>query len=123
MRLPLRSRDRDLGVLRDQRLAETRDEITGQKGTVTRSAEDPRRVRPVRGGPIERGEDSCERSWEVLHAVGDDRQPERCEALGIAIGVDGQAFALRLEPGDDAGEDRAAADFAQGLVAAAHPAR
>jgi hypothetical protein len=30
---------------------------------------------------------------------------------------------LRLEPGDDAGEDRATADLTQWLVAAAHPAR
>ena len=71
----------------------------------------------------ERGEDAGERSRSVLHAVGDDGQPERREAPGIAIGVDREALALRLEPGDDAGEDRAAADFTQRLVAAAHPAR
>ena len=69
------------------------------------------------------GEDSRERSLTIRNPVGDDRQAERREAPGIAIGAENEAVALRLEPLDDAGEDRAPADRAQRLVAAAHAPR
>ena len=95
----------------------------GQKRTVSRSAEDPLRVGPVGGGPVEPGEDSGERTWIMLYPIGDDGQAKRRKTQGVAIGAESKAFALRREPRDDAGQNRVAANFAQRLVAAAHSPR
>lgn len=123
MRSPLGGRDRELNAFNGHGLAQTRDQISGQKGTVSRSADNPLRVGPVGSGPIEPSEDSGERSWIMLHSVGDDRQTKRCKAKRIVIGVEKQALALRLQPRNDAGQNRAARDQAQRLVAAAHSPR
>ena len=123
MRPPARGRDRELRAFAAQAVAQPHDQIARQEGTVARSAENPLRAGPVGRGPIEPGEDFRERSRMVRDPVGDDRQAERREAAGIAIGVESQAFALRLKPRDDAGENRAPADLAQRLVAAAHAPR
>ena len=76
MRSSLGRRDRKLRALSGHGLAQSRDQIAGQKGAVPRSAENPLRVRTVGRGPIEPGEDSGERSWMMLDPVGDDRQAE-----------------------------------------------
>ena len=81
------------------------------------------RARTVGRDPIKAGENSGERPWVIRDIVGDDRQPERGKAQMIAIGAEKKALALRLEPLDDADENRAPANFAQRLVAAAHPSR
>jgi tRNA 2-thiouridine synthesizing protein A len=123
MRSPPRRRDGKLGPLIRQGLAQPQDEVSGQKGTVSRRAEHPLRVRSVGCGPIEPGQNSGERSRIILHRIGDNGQAKRREALGIAIGAEKQALALRRKPRDDAGQNRLAANFAQRLVAAAHPPR
>lgn len=123
MRSPPGRRDRKLRALSMQTLSQSRDQIRGQKGAVSRNAQNPLRVGSLGCGPIERGEDSSERARIVPYPVSKDRQAKRCKALRIAIGVQKQTFALRLEPLDNAGENRAPADFPQWLVAAAYSPR
>ena len=94
-----------------------------QKGTVSRSADDPLRAGTMGRRPIERGQNPGERPWIILDPVGDDGQAEAREALRIAIGAEKQGVALRCEPRNDAGENRAPANLAQRLVAAAHSPR
>ena len=123
MQLPSRRRDRKLSAFRMQCLTQSRDQIARQEGTVARGAENPLRFRPMDRSPIEPGQDSSQRSWIMLHGVGDDRQTERSKAKRIAIGVQNQGRALRRQPSHDVGENCAAADLAQWLVAAAHSPR
>ena len=70
--------------------------------------------------PLESSEDSGERSWMMAHPIGDDGQAKGGKTQGIAVGAEEQAFALRLEPCNDAGQNRVAAKLAQRLIAAAH---
>ena len=49
--------------------------------------------------------------------------PNDGKARGIAVGVEDQPVALRLQPRDHAIENGAAGDLAHRLVAAAHAAR
>ena len=123
MRSPLGRRDGELCPLIREGFAQPQDEVSGQKGTVSRRAQRPLRVRPVGCGPIEPGQNSGERSRIILHRIGDNRQAERREARGIAIGAENQGLALRRKPRNDAGQNRLAANFAQRLVAAAHSPR
>jgi hypothetical protein len=123
MRSPLGGGDGKLSVLSGQSLAQSDDQVSRQKRTVAGSAQNPSRVGSVSRSPIEPGQDSGERAWIILHPISDDRQAEGCKARGIAIGAEKQAFALRREPCDDAGQNRLAANFAQRLIAAAHSPR
>ena len=123
MRLSAGGGDRELRVLSARAdAAAPPDRAAGTDNPPPRSG--PRRhVGPVRRGPVERGEDARERSRKILHGVGDDGQSEARKPRGIAIGVENQPVALRLEPRDHALEDGAAADLPHRLVAAAHPPR
>src|ERR1700733_8083548 len=123
MRSPPGGRDRKLSALSGHGVAQARDQISGQKRTVSRSAQDPLRIGPVGGGPVEPGQDSGERTWIMLYPIGNDGESKRRKAQGIAIGAESQAFALRREPRNDAGQNRAAANLAQRLVAATHSPR
>src|SRR5262245_55140169 len=67
--------------------------------------------------------DAGERPGETGNAIGDDRETERGEARGIAIGADDHGSDLRLKALDDAGEDRPPPKHPQTFVAAAHAAR
>jgi hypothetical protein len=58
-----------------------------------------------------------------LHVVGDDRKIEHREPCRIAVGAQHQAFALWPHRRDHASEQRSSAEFAQRLVATAHPPR
>ena len=60
---------------------------------------------------------------EIGNGIGDDWQPERPKPRGIAVGIENQAIALRLQPRDHAVENGTARDLAHRLVAAAHPPR
>ena len=111
MRSSLGGGDRKLSALSGHGLAQSRDQVSRQKRTVSRSAEDPLRVGSVGRGPVEPGQDSGERSWMMLHPIGNDGQAERRKAQGIAVGAEKQAFALRLEPRNDAGQNRAGRQF------------
>ncbi len=123
MRSSLRRGDGKLGVLSGHGLAQSHDEVSGQKGTVSRSAENPLRIGPVSCDPIEPGQDFGKRTWIVLDPIGNDRQAKRRKAQGIAIGAEKQAFALRRKPRYDAGQNRAPANFAERLIAAAYSPR
>jgi hypothetical protein len=123
MRSSLRGGDGKLRALSGHGLVQPRDQVPRQKGAVPRSAENPLCVRPVGCGPVEPGEDSGERSRMLLHPIGNDGQAERRKAHGIAVGAEKQAFALRREPRNDAGQNPLAANFAQRLIAAAHSLR
>ena len=122
MRLATGGRDRKLGILLDQPPMQPDNEIARQERTVGGGAQHPRDVRPVGCGPVQRGEDAGERPREIGHVIGHDRQSERGKARGIAIGVEDQRAALRLQPRNDARQDRASADHAHRLVAAPHSA-
>jgi hypothetical protein len=123
VRSPSGRRDRKLRALSARALAQSRDQIPRQKRAIPWSAEHPLRARTVSRDPIKASENPGERPWVIRDTVGDDRQPERRKAEMIAIGVEKKALALRREPLDDADENRAPANFAQRLVAAAHPSR
>ena len=123
MRSSLRGGDGKLRALSGDGLAQLHDEVSRQKGAVSRSAENPLCVGTAGGGPVERREDSGERPGMLLHPIGNDRQAKRGKAQGVAIGAEKQAFALRLEPRNDASQNTVAANFAQRLVAVAHSTR
>jgi hypothetical protein len=74
-------------------------------------------------GPVEAGKDARERAGEIRHVVGYHRQPGVGEARRIAVGVEDDARALRLEAFQHARQNRQAADAGARLVAAAHPPR
>src|SRR5215472_6452764 len=69
----------------------------------------------MRGRPVEPREDAGKRSGETFDRVRHDRESGIGKARGIAIGVEDDGCALRLEPREHAFED--------GLVAAAHAPR
>ncbi len=77
----------------------------------------------MRRRPVEPGEDAGERSREIRHAVGDDRQAEARKACGVAIGIEDEAGDGGGEPRDHPVEDGRSADRDQRLVAAAHAPR
>jgi tRNA 2-thiouridine synthesizing protein A len=115
--------DGKLRALSGHRLAQSHDQVSGQEGAVPRRAEDPFRVGPVGRGPVESREDSGERSWMMPYPIDNDGQAKGRKAQGIAVGAEEQAFALRLEPRNDPGQNRVAAKLAQRLIAAAHSLR
>src|SRR5438132_17566 len=123
MRLLAGSRDRKLGILFCPGAMQARNEIARQEWTVRRRAQDPGNLRPVRRDPVKRRQNARERSWKIGHRIGDDGQSKRREPRRIAVGVEDEPVALRLEPRDDTFEDGASGDLAQWLVAAAHPPR
>jgi hypothetical protein len=53
-----------------------RDQVARQERAIARYADDPGDIRPVRRNPIEPRPERRERSCEIRHAVGDDRQSE-----------------------------------------------
>ena len=97
MRLPGGSCDRKLRALLDPRLLQPRHEIARQERTIRGGAQYPPDVRAVGRRPVERGEDAGERSRKILHRVGNDGQAERREPRRIAIGVENESVALRLQ--------------------------
>jgi hypothetical protein len=123
MRLAVGSGYRELRVLVGARPVQTRHEIARQERTIRRGAQHPGNLRPVRRGPIEAGEDACERSGKILDRIRDHRQAKIRKSRRVAVGVEEQLAALRPKPRDHAREDGLAADRAHRLVAAAHPAR
>ncbi len=115
--------DRELRVLRDPCPMQPCHQVAREERAVAGGAEHPGDAGPVRRHPVEPGQDAGQRPGEPRDAIGRDRQGERREPRGIAIGIDDQAIALRLEPFDHPIEDGAAADGAHRLVAAAHAPR
>src|SRR5262249_58303375 len=79
--------------------------------------------RGMGGRPVESREDPGKRPGETFDRVRYDRESGIGEARGIAIGVEDDRRALRLEPREDALENGLAADAQARLVAAAHAAR
>ena len=123
MRLAVGSGDGQFGILGFERAMQPRHQIARQERAIGRGAQDELYLGPVRRSPVERRQNAGERSGKIGDAVGNDRQAERRKARGIAIGVEDEAVALRLQPRDHAIEDGAAGDRAHRLVAAAHPPR
>ena len=70
--------------------------IARQERTIRRDAQYERNLGPVRRGPVEGCEYPGKRSGKIGDAIGDDRQAERREAGGIAVGIEDQPVALRL---------------------------
>ncbi len=116
----LRAGERRAGV--DARKVQARDQVAGQERAVARHAHDPGDVRRVARRPIEAGENAGQRAGIIRHAVGDHREAGRGETGWIAVGVENEPLALRLEPRQHVLERRRAADEDAGLVAAAHAA-
>src|SRR5262249_4675686 len=94
-----------------------------QERAVARHAHDVRDLRSVQRRPIESGKDACEWAGKVGHGIGHDWERGVREARGIAVGVEDDAGALRLDRCEHAREDGPVADADAGLGAAAHPAR
>ena len=123
MRLSAGCGDRELRILLGARAMQARDQIARQERAIRRRAQNPRNIRPVGRGPVEGGENTGQRSRKILHRVGDDGQTETCEPRRIAIGIENEPVALRLQPRDHPLKDGPAADLPHRLVAAAHPPR
>src|SRR3979411_1340657 len=115
MRLFIGGCDRKLGILFGARLMQARNEIARQERTICSSAENPGNLGPVGRRPVEGGENAGERSRKIFHRVGNDGQAEACKPCRIAIGVENESVALRLQPRDHAFENGAAADLAHRL--------
>src|SRR3984957_12741395 len=111
MRLSPGSCDRKLRILLGACVMQTRDQIARQKRTVRRCAQDPRNLRPVRGGPVEGSENPRQWSRKILDCVGNDGQAKRREPCRISIGIEYELFALRLQPCDHAVEDGTSGDL------------
>ena len=77
----------------------------------------------MRGRPVEPGENSRKRPGEIRHGVSHHGKTGIGEARGIAIGIEDDGPALRLEAREHALEDGLAADMDARLVAAAHAPR
>jgi hypothetical protein len=123
MRSSLRGGDGKLRALSGHGLLQSYDQVSRQERAISGGAKNPLCVGPVGRGPVEPGEDSGERSGMLFHPIGNDRQTERRKARGIAVGAENQAFALRLDPRNDAGQNPVPSNFAQRLVAATHSTR
>ena len=65
-------------------------------------------------------QDTSQRPGKALHGIRHHRQAELGEAGRVAIGVQHHLAHLRLQPGDDARQQRLAAEPEQRLVAAPH---
>ena len=122
MRLVAGCGDRELRVLSRPRFMQARDEVAWQERAVAGGAEHPFDLRPVRRGPVERGQNAGERAGEAGHVIGNDLQAERGEARRIAVRIEDQSVALGLQARDHALQDGAAADGPHRFVATAHAA-
>src|SRR5262249_44023278 len=102
---------------------QARHQIRRQERTIPRHARDVGNRGQVRRRPVEPGEDARERASKIRHRVRYHRQTGVGEARRIAIGVEDDRGALRLEAREHALEDGLAADADTRLVATAHPPR
>src|SRR6266702_7784298 len=100
MRLVAGSGHSKLCVLSLPPFMQARHKIAWQERTIAGGAEHPFRLRSVRCGPVERGEDAGERAREAGHAVRNDVQTERIKPRRIAIGVRSESVALRRQTRD-----------------------
>jgi hypothetical protein len=89
-------------ALKNGSSGETPHEIARQEWAIRRGAQHLFDLGPVGSGPIEAGQNARKRPWKIGDAVGDHRQSERSEARGIAIGIEDEPVALRLQPRDHA---------------------
>src|SRR5262249_49830562 len=94
-----------------------------EERTTPRRAREVGERRRMRGRPVEPGEDAGERAGKTRHCVRYHRQTSVGEARGIAVGVEDDRRALRLETREHALEDGLAADADARFIAAAHPPR
>src|SRR5215471_7629698 len=108
---------------RRARRRQARHQITGQKWTVARHAHDVGDRGPTHGRPVEPGENPGKRPGKARNRIRYDRKTGIGEARGIAIGVEDDCRALRLEAGEHALEDALAGYANTRLVAAAHAPR
>ena len=69
---------------------------------------------------VEPGEDAGEGAGVIGDGVGEDVEAEGGEAGRVAVGVEDEGRELGAEAVDDVGEDGAAGERLEGLVAAAH---
>src|SRR3984957_16047492 len=111
MRLSRGSRDRKLRVLLGARAMETRDQIARKKWAVRRGAQHEFNVRPISRGPVKGGKNARERSRKVFYRIGNDGKAEGGESSRIAVGVENEPVALRLQPRDHAAEVGAPGDL------------
>src|ERR1700675_574493 len=98
-------------------------EIGGKEGGIGGDGDYLTGAGRVHLSPFTSRMDAGKGSGKASHAVSDDRKVKVRKARGLAIGIDDKIGDLRLQPLDDVGEDRAAAERLQPFVAAAHPAR
>ena len=80
-------------------------------------------IRALRRRPVEPGQHAGERPLTGERPIRQDRQPERCEARGIAIGAQRDRRGLRQQPVNDPFKQRLAGKFEQRLVDPAQPPR
>src|SRR5262249_45029209 len=97
-------------------------QIVWQKRAITRHAEDPFNALFLLRQPVETGENSGQRTGKIGHAVAYNGKAGVGEALGVAVGVDNDARALRRQCCQHTIEHRYAANLDACLVAAAHAA-
>ena len=95
------------------------DKAQGNEGRVAGHREQI--VRTATRRPIETGQYAGQGSLPQEGSVVQNRQPERREAAGVAVGRDG--YVRQADSSDDASEHGPTAEVEQRLIAAAHAAR
>src|SRR5919198_562172 len=108
---------------RTTRRPQARHQIAGQERAIARHARDVGDRRRMCGCPIEPGENTGERAGEIRHAVSHYGKTGIGEPRRIAIGVEDDGRALRLEAREHPLENGLAADLDARLVAATHAPR
>ena len=122
MHAPLRAHHKQRGAIL-KRGNETLHEIGGKKGGVGRDRDHVADAGPVRPDPLEPRLHAGKRPRIVSNAVGNDRQSEVPKPGEVTVRTDDDVGDLRLQPLNDAGEHRPAAERLQAFVAATHAAR
>ena len=77
--------------------------------------------RPFAREPVETSQQACERPESTREIVGDDRQTERREPRGGAVGADQLFASLRRDPFNRVCDQGSSGQRQQGLVLAAKP--
>lgn len=101
-------------------VVQSRREIGRQKRTVDRYAQHPFHTRTIGIDPIETGEQSRQGPLSAGKVIRHERKRDIGDVPSFSVAIQDEALTLRVKTRDDSLEQRAACDFAQCFVAAAH---
>src|ERR1700730_1678196 len=105
-----RARESERLLFCDSRRVQARYEVFRQKRAIAGNAREPFDLRRVLCSPIEARENASERPGKIRNAIGDDREPVARKSRRIAIGIEYDGGAVRLQSSENPLQDRFAAD-------------